>query len=135
MDNLSKSNLEKYFWQARTYDFKTRRLSILVTENVGTSRVKKILQNVFGLWGIGALCILIPLAHFVLVPTFLVLGIYFGFRALGYRYQIRSGSFACPNCENLISVQNSWFKDELRLRCESCGTQIVVEKIPTARPQ
>ncbi|MDQ7003325.1 MAG: hypothetical protein Q9N02_11695 [Ghiorsea sp.] len=62
------------------------------------------IKTLFKLWGIAALCILIPIAHFLLVPLFLVMGIVKSMKLL---HKSEDGLYAegsCPACDQHIQL-------------------------------
>lgn len=113
-------------WIIRTVDFKQSPFDLNIIFAQKADVAKKALKNLMMFWGVGVLCVFIPLAHFILVPLFLLLGIFFGYRAMGYKFLIKSGSAECPNCHATVEIKDLWFKDESRSRCDHCGTQIVI---------
>jgi hypothetical protein len=49
-------------------------------------------------WGVAALCVFIPVAHFLLVPSFLLFGIYQFFDRLRTAELTRDARGTCPDC-------------------------------------
>ena len=56
----------------------------------------KSVQKLFLFWGLALLSVFLPVVHFVLVPLFLVLGVFFSVRAFKFRRVMKSGDVACP---------------------------------------
>jgi len=113
-------------WIVRTNDFKEKPLNAEVIRCLRPELVLRATKKLFTFWGIALLSVLIPVLHFFLVPTFLFLGLFFGFRTLGYKFTIEDGSFVCPECSKNNPIKDLWFGDEARLRCEHCGIQTVI---------
>ena len=61
-------------------------------------RVARALRVASGLWGAALLAVFIPIAHFVLVPTLLVLGAVLGALRLRQDRVIVSVVGPCPRC-------------------------------------
>ena len=49
-------------------------------------------------WAVAAACVFIPVAHLLLVPSFLVFGIYQFFDRLGTAELVREARATCPDC-------------------------------------
>ncbi|MFI5345739.1 MAG: hypothetical protein ACHQ51_05125 [Elusimicrobiota bacterium] len=64
-----------------------------------SERLRNMLPKLGIFWGIALFCVLLPLIHFVLVPLFLCLGIYFSAKTAAVRGLIVSGSVPCPGCK------------------------------------
>ena len=93
-------------------------------------RIRNALPKLGAFWGIGFFCILLPLIHFILVPLFLCLGIYFAAKATAVRGLVMSGSVLCPGCKNphiLGSRLAQWPMKEVCAHCrrdfELCARQ------------
>ncbi len=61
-------------------------------------RIRNALPKLGTFWGIGLFCVLLPLVHFILVPLFLCLGIYFAAKTAAVRGLVVSGAAPCPGC-------------------------------------
>jgi len=71
-----------------------------------TDKEQKIraLKALFKFWLIATVCVLIPVAHFILVPLFFIMGIY---KASQLWHKGEDGlkvDGTCPACDNTISV-------------------------------
>ena len=62
------------------------------------------IKSLLGLWGIGAICILIPVAHFILVPAFLVGGVVVASRRWKTAEEGLDAEGVCPACSNNIQI-------------------------------
>lgn len=83
------------------------------------------------LWGAMAVCIFIPLLHFVLVPTLLVLGPVLGLRRLGEAVTLVSVRGPCPRCLAPRSYQVSVrFRDGRAIHCDGCGNGMILRLDP-----
>jgi len=63
------------------------------------------LKTLLTLWAIAALCVLIPIAHFVLVPGFLIGGVIVASRRWKTVQEGRNAAGICPACGNHICIQ------------------------------
>jgi hypothetical protein len=72
-------------------------------------------------WGAGVVCVFIPIAHFVLVPSCLVGGL----AAAGYRLSVRrivtAARATCPDCgvEQELDILGAW-RQRSHLACRAC---------------
>lgn len=62
------------------------------------------IKSLLGLWGIAAVCLLIPVAHFILVPGFLVGGIIVASRRMKTAEEGIDAEGTCPACNNDIQI-------------------------------
>jgi hypothetical protein len=104
-----------------------RRATAMVVEQSAGERVFRTLSGVGSFWALALAGLFIPVAHFVLVPSFLTAGVVVGIRRaredrrlLGVRgacprcgvaQEFRVGgrftegrAFTCPSCHNYLSV-------------------------------
>ena len=76
-------------------------------------------------WAVAAGCVFLPGLHFVLVPSFLVIGVVAGFRHLRDEEIVSSVRGPCPRCglEQTFAAGNrltpAWSLD-----CPSCHTNL-----------
>jgi len=63
------------------------------------------LKSLMTLWGIAALCVLIPIAHFILVPGFFVAGIIVASRRWKTGEEGIDATGPCPDCNNEICLK------------------------------
>src|SRR5947207_6544119 len=56
-------------------------------------------------WGIGLLTVLIPVAHFVLVPSFLAYGLWQFFQRLGTDELVGDAASTCPYCVSGLALE------------------------------
>ena len=62
------------------------------------------LKSLFAFWLIAAVCILIPIAHFLLVPGFLIGGVIVASRRWKTEEEGSDASGPCPVCSHSISI-------------------------------
>ena len=63
------------------------------------------LKTLLSFWLIATICVLIPIAHFILVPGFLIGGIIAAKRRWDKPEEGIDASGACPACENNICIK------------------------------
>ncbi len=97
-------------------------------------RVKKTLRKLGVFWGSGLFCVLFPLLHFVLVPLFLLLGIYFAVRTATADRLIVSGSVLCPECHKPFLLKPALARWPLNGVCQNCLQSIEIRPVPTSQP-
>lgn len=78
--------------------------------------VKKLLM----FWGIAVVCVFIPALHFVLVPLFLVLGVYFFIKTIKLTARVTEGETSCPVCQKTIKIEPTLLSWPLTEICQSC---------------
>lgn len=102
--------------------------------NVETKTLTKSERLAFALkkaglfWGIGIACIFIPVFHFVLVPTAILVGIFAFYRELGLAQQITQGTLICPVCQKSLEVNQAPFEWPKRMDCQTCQTRVLIEE-------
>jgi hypothetical protein len=62
------------------------------------ARTRRALKGLGGFWGAMVVSIFIPIAHFVLVPTFFFVGIWQFLRRLRTRELVKGAHGRCPDC-------------------------------------
>lgn len=76
----------------------------------------------------GALAFLgvfVPLAHFVLVPSFLIIGISLGIMRLREGSSLTEVRGVCPRCrEEKVFPASGRFRDKRSLRCNQCAEKM-----------
>jgi hypothetical protein len=75
-----------------------RRVSVTVMHPSPGERVMRALKAGGAFWAIAAGCVFLPGLHFVLVPTFLLIGVAAGFRHLRDQEIVSRVRGACPRC-------------------------------------
>ena len=86
-----------------------------------TQRVRRAWLGLATWWTVAGACLFIPVAHFFLVPGFLVFGIYSFFRRSRTSVVALSASGICPDCdaEQAFELREQW--EEIQdIACGSC---------------
>src|SRR2546429_8320731 len=72
--------------------------TVTIREFNRDERVRRALAGLGKWWGVAVLCVLIPVAHFVLVPSFLAYGAWQFFQRLGTVDPVIDARGTCPDC-------------------------------------
>ena len=96
-------------------------------ERTLAGRVVRAATALAGLWGAAFVCVFIPLLHFVLVPTLLLLGPVMAALRLREKVSFKAVRGACPRCLLDRTFEASGrFRDGGGLHCDGCGNEIIV---------
>jgi hypothetical protein len=81
------------------------------------------------MWIIAVICVFIPIAHFVLVPSFVAVGLVLAVVRLRDDVSLISAEGLCPRCQ----VQRTFgasgrFTADQTVHCDGCGCQIAVSR-------
>jgi hypothetical protein len=79
-------------------------------------------------WGLAIISVIIPLAHFVLVPGFFIAGPVGAWIISTQSRVILGGESICPNCNSFLPIApaaDSWPISDL---CVHCQSRLVIEK-------
>jgi hypothetical protein len=93
------------------------------------ARMKRALRILGILWGIAVVTVFIPLAHFLLVPGFLIAGPIVAFKVYEQDRAILGGQCICPECGQavtLVQAKDRWPLSDL---CSKCQSALTVEKV------
>jgi hypothetical protein len=72
--------------------------------------------------------VFIPVAHFFLVPLFLILSLVVGFKSYAIRSRLDLGQqLKCHQCQSELKP-SYLLGEELRIKCEKCFAQYAIEK-------
>lgn len=79
-------------------------------------------------WGIALLSILIPVFHFVTVPLFFFLGLFFAFRSYKAEGKVLGGETFCPHCQYPVKIKPTELLWPLSEICQNCTRVIRIER-------
>ncbi len=114
-------------WLVKTNNFKQ---SPLLGEVITCEKRKVVLLSLkkLGLyWGLALFSVLIPVLHFILVPTFLVIGLITFFSLYKNSHYLSFGSYVCPLCDNRITLEKTYFYERKKINCDVCMEHLVLE--------
>lgn len=94
-------------------------------------RVRRALAGLGTWWGAAVLSVLIPLAHFVLVPSFFLYGAFTFARRLTADQVAVAGRGTCPDCgrEQALDVAGRWSVPS-NTSCRYCQRSLRVTALP-----
>jgi hypothetical protein len=104
--------------QAKYYEQKERR--------------KRALKGLGICWGIGLFCVIIPLAHFILVPSFLLAGPIAAFFMYMQIDMILGGSGTCPVCGKPFAVARTRIQWPINDVCSACHNSVKIYPLENA---
>ncbi len=73
----------------------------------------------------GAVFILVPVLHFVLVPSTVFAGGFLFYRQLSFKHYRLESEAACPSCESQIKLKAKPFNWPMHENCTSCRSQLI----------
>jgi len=99
-----------------------------VREHDHGERVGRALRAAGICLGLAALSVFLPIAHFVLVPTFLIAAPIFALRALHTRASLIGLEGTCPRCNEKRTFEaKGTFKPGIKVTCPVCSFTLDVE--------
>jgi hypothetical protein len=107
------------------FGFPDTNAEIRVERHAQPDRVKRGLKALFACWGIAVLTVLIPIAHFVLVPAFLALGILLFTKRLREQASIVGLTGTCPRCQATGPFEASGrLRAHAKAQCGTCRNEL-----------
>jgi hypothetical protein len=98
---------------------------IVVARHDPGARLRRGLLALAACWGLAALTILVPIAHFVLVPGFFLLGIWLLVKRLGEDATVVSVSGDCPKCgEPRSFIASGRLTPRMKVQCPVCRNEL-----------
>lgn len=89
------------------------------------------LKSLVMFWGIGTVCILIPIAHFILVPGFFIGGIIVASRRWKIEAEGIDATGICPACDNEICIKLDKNADLPQWKdCPECADPLELQIAP-----
>ena len=83
-------------------------------------KMQQSLKKLALFWFIALLSVLIPVFHFVLVPLFFFLGIFFAYRSSKSEGQVLGGMSKCPHCQKEVPIKKAELQWPLSEICQNC---------------
>lgn len=80
-----------------------------------------VIKKLLLFWGLALFSVFLPVVHFVLVPLFFILGIFFAAKARQIRQEIVSGEIRCPRCLKDVKIEKAQFRDAHKEICQHCA--------------
>lgn len=83
-------------------------------------------------WLLAAVTVFIPLAHFVLVPGFLIAGPIVAYKRYGAQSVVMGGLATCPRCNASVRVKYATEDWPLSASCDACRAIVEVRRDPSS---
>lgn len=94
-----------------------------LTELNSGVRLKKAVMKFAMFFAVALVSVFIPVAHFVLVPLFLLLSVVFFFLEFKKKYHFVSENVPCIHCKKEFKVDDFFSELSARVFCIHCGSQ------------
>ena len=106
--------------------------AIVVVQPPG-ARLARVLAGLGLFWGVALLCVFIPVAHFILVPTFLLTGIAVAIKRAREDRRLILLRGACPRCGAAQEFRpGGRFADGRSLDCPRCHGNMTLAVSPAS---
>ncbi len=94
--------------------------TLVVASFDAPQRMRRAIKGLAGFWGAMVVSVFIPVAHFLLVPSFFFVGIWQFFRRLKTSELVRGAHGRCPDCgaEQDFELGSARFPQSVQ--CRSC---------------
>jgi hypothetical protein len=90
-------------------------------------RLLRALRALGWCWLFAAAALLIPVLHWVLVPSLTLLGPILALRAFGFDRQVSGGGGPCPVCQHAVVFPRSPHPESFTAVCRACRSSIDVQ--------
>jgi hypothetical protein len=112
------------------FGFPATNATARVRENDPQNRLRRALMAFAAGLGLAVLGVFIPIAHFFLVPGFLLGGLFLGLRRLRERRTLIEVRGTCPRCgvEQTFEAGGQW-RGSARVTCSNCHNTLDLEGI------
>jgi hypothetical protein len=109
------------------YGKTTGEASVVTVRHGAAARLVRAVSGLAPVWLAGLLAIFIPIAHFLLVPGFGVLGLWVFWRRWTTRESVHSTSGTCPDCghEQKFDLAGQW-QPPHHVTCQHCQRSLVL---------
>ena len=92
-------------------------------------RLHRALKKLGLLWGLAIFSVMIPIAHFILVPGFLLAGPLVAIFTHRQTRIILGGECECPKCEQVFSLDEMNDAWPIQTACSQCSSQTILEMV------
>jgi hypothetical protein len=93
-----------------------------------SQRTMRALKMLGTFWGLALFSVFLPVLHFVLVPTFFLLGPIMAYGTYKQDAGIVAKDLVCPECGAVLKVSAQKMKWPLLLNCNNCKTRVYLHK-------
>lgn len=91
-------------------------------------RMKEAVKKLALFWGIAIVSVALPVVHFVTVPLFFILGIFFASRTYKSEGRVIEGLTRCPHCEHEVPIKPAELQWPLTEICQNCARVVRIER-------
>lgn len=91
-------------------------------------RTQAALKKLALFWGIALVSVLIPVFHFVSVPLFFLLGLFFAYRTSKSEGRVKEGLTKCPHCHTEVIVKPAEIQWPITEICQNCARVVRIER-------
>lgn len=91
-----------------------------------SSRGTLALKTLAMFWGGAMFSILIPIVHFISVPSGLIAGVFMAWRAYGFENRLLESTIKCPYCQKEMDLKQKAFNWPLREECLHCRSWLLI---------
>jgi hypothetical protein len=96
------------------------------------ARTGRALKALGACWGLAVVSVIVPIAHFVLVPGFLVLGIVLALQRGREAASVRAVEGHCPRCNaERTFIASGALRAEMRAQCPVCRNELSLALAPS----
>lgn len=114
--------------QANVSDERRTEGSLTVEYSTSAARLRQALKKLALFWGISIISVLIPVVHFISVPVFMGLGIFFAIRSYKSEGRVIEGLTRCPHCQNEVPIKPTEIQWPLSEICQNCARVVRIER-------
>jgi hypothetical protein len=98
-------------------------------------RVRRAVKGLLGFWGAMVVSVFLPVAHFVLVPSFFGTGIWQFFRRLRQAELVRGAHGVCPDCGTEQDFDlGAGLRFPQGVQCRSCQRGLTLATVGEGNP-
>ncbi|WP_291515376.1 hypothetical protein [Bdellovibrio sp. ArHS] len=119
---------EKIAISANVGDERTQNGVIYVKWFSPPERMSQAIKKLGLFWLIAVVSVVIPVFHFVSIPLFFGLGVFFALRSYKSEGKVLSGLVLCPHCLTEVKIKPTEIQWPLSEICQNCARVVRMEK-------
>jgi hypothetical protein len=85
------------------------------------------------LWGGALISVLIPILHFLLVPSFFIAGPIVGWLTYKTEKAVLGGKGSCPFCKAPLEIAKTAYEFPVKELCTECYSSLAIQPMPMAQ--
>jgi len=90
-------------------------------------KTKRAFTRLFGFWGLAIVSILVPVAHFILVPAFLLIAPFIAYKSYKEEVMLEECEITCPECGKTGTFAKNSGQWPLHNQCPHCMNRVYFE--------